>query len=618
MRKRPLLALAALLTTAVAAVSPAASVQAAPAGCSASASGIVLACDHSFPTARPMGAIGLLGDSVLLGSSPGMSNPHLPALLGTRQWGPIRMTTSLGMRTYNPVTTSASAFHVVGRWKAAGFNPRVIVVNLGANHFLDCSPTTFTTCQAKIVQLMDRIATQYPAATVWWAKTNARSLRTGAFDPGMLGWNKALDAVEKARPTKLVVWDWPKAIVDGRFVMDPPQIHPSNATQYVRRSTFIADDVTARMPARFAPSGTNVPVTPPVPPAGPLGFTVADPPVQTALIAVGGTPVRRAVGDVSAVAAALTITVHNAAAAGYVRAYDCDASTSVGTRLYFSAGQTRSVQAVSGLSGGEICLTARVTPVAAVNVTITTQGNFFQGSGSYLTPQATTNQQASFALDKVATVDVTNDVTVDAVAATLVVDATGVGAAGTLAVDACDQPADPSVVEIAYAKGEVVSGQAFAPVDASGQLCIRATTAATSLPKVFVRVTGGFSPGGLLAFRPVQTVRVFDLRPAPNLKGGFVGRRFPGQDIILPSLPGARAASLVVTSYESTARGANVLWQRGPKPPTALFYFPAGTAAASNTVTVPVATNGYAIGDTSATGIQRFAIDVAGWWVTAP
>jgi hypothetical protein len=39
---------------------------------------------------------------------------------------------------------------------------------------------------------------------------------------------------------------------------------------------------------------------------------------------------------------------------------------------------------------------------------------------------------------------------------------------------------------------------------------------------------------------------------------------------------------------------------------------------ASNTVTVPVASNSYAIGDTTGTGIQRFAIDVAGWWVTAP
>ena len=68
-------------------------------------------------------------------------------------------------------------------------------------------------------------------------------------------------------------------------------------------------------------------------------------------------------------------------------------------------------------------------------------------------------------------------------------------------------------------------------------------------------------------------------------------------------LTGAQAATLVVTSYESTARGANVVWQRGPKPPTALFYFPTG--AASNTVTVPVSATGYAVGDTTGTGIQR-------------
>lgn len=614
---RPLLALAALLTTAVAAVSPTSIAQAAPAGCSASASGIVLACDHSVSTSRAMGAIGLLGDSVMLGSSPGISNPSLPSLLAARQWGPIRMTTSLGMRTYNGVTTSASAYHVIGRWKTAGFNPRVIVVNLGANHFLDCNPTTYATCQAKIVQLMDRIATQYPLATVWWAKTNARSLRTGGYDPGMLGWNKALDAVEKARPTKLVVWDWPKAIVDGKFLMDPPQIHPSSATQYVKRSTRIADDVTARMPMRFAPSGANVPVAPPVPPATPLGFTVADPPVQTSPLAVGTTPVKSVVAA-GAPAAALTVTVHAAAAAGYVRVYDCDASTSVGTRLYFAAGQTRSLQAVSGLSNatGEICLDARVTPAVAVNVTVTTQGIFRPGLGSYLTPRATTNQAASFTA-ALATVAASNDPAVDAVAATLVVDATAAGSAGTLAVYACDQPALSGVVQLAYAKGDVVSGQVFAPVDTGGQLCVRATSTSATLPKVFVRVTGTFSPGGLLAFEPVAAVRVFDLRVG-NLKGGFVGRRFPAQDNVLPSHSGARAVSAVVTSYESTARGANVVWQRGPKPSTALFYFPAGLVPASNTVTVPVASNGYAIGDTTGTGIQRFAIDVAGWWVTAP
>lgn len=606
---RPLLALAALLTTAVAAVSPTSIAQAAPAGCSASASGIVLACDHSVSTSRAMGAIGLLGDSVMLGSSPGISNPSLPSLLAARQWGPIRMTTSLGMRTYNGVTTSASAYHVIARWKTAGFNPRVIVVNLGANHFLDCNPTTYATCQAKIVQLMDRIATQYPLATVWWAKTNARSLRTGGYDPGMLGWNKALDAVEKARPTKLVVWDWPKAIVDGKFLMDPPQIHPSSATQYVKRSTRIADDVTARMPARFV----GAPVSPPGLSATSLGFTAADPPVTSTSIPVGATEVRIPLG--TAAAAAVTATVRNAAAAGFVRIAACGAG-GVGTRLYFAAGQTRSVQAIATLTGlGELCLNATVTPAVAVNVVLTMQGTFAAGTGSNLTPQATTNVAAAFAPDKTATVQVVAAGAADAVAATLVVDAAAATAAGTLAVYACGS--DPgNAVHLAYAKGEVTSGQAFTVVDGTGRLCVRATTTGT-VPKVFIRITGRFNPGGALAFRPVQTVRVLDLRVL-FLKGGWVGRRFPGQDFVLAVPAGARAVSAVVTSYESTARGANVVWQRGPKPSTALFYFPAGLVPASNTVTVPVASNGYAIGDTTGTGIQRFAIDVAGWWVTAP
>jgi hypothetical protein len=617
MRSRPLLAVLVAMSAAAVAVSAAPAVTlAAPAGCAAASNGIVLACDHAFGTKR-VRSIGLLGDSVLLGSSPGMSSPSLPDELATRGWGPIRMTTTLGMRTYNPSNTNASAYHVLGRWKAAGFAPQVIVVNLGANHFTDCTTVSVNTCISRITQLMDRIQSLYPTATVWWAKTNARSLITGGFQPGMLGWNLALDRVAAARPTKLVVWDWPSALVANRIATDPSQIHPSSGTQYAIRSRLVAVDVSTRMPA--VKVGTAV--VPPAPSAGAMGFTAADPPATLGAYTVGPSPVPVPITGASAGAAAVTVTVHAAAAAGFVRVDRCGAGAGVGTRLYFAAGQTRSVQAVTALdAANQLCLRSTTAGNVAVSVSVTHQGTFAAGSGSLLTPRAvTTNQQASF-VGGAATL-VVAPAPATAVAATLVLDATAASAGGTLVAFKCGAAPAPDSVELTYAKGETTSGQVFAPLDGSGRLCLRATGGAT-LPKVFVRVTGTFSTGGQLAFRPVSTSRVFDLRAtdpkASKPLGGWVGRRFPGQSMTFAPFAGAQAATLVVTSYESTARGANVVWQRGAKPATALFYFPAGLVPASNTVTVPVAPNGYAIGDTTGTGIQRVAIDVAGWWVPAP
>ena len=90
-----------------------------------------MACEQVVAAVGPRGSIGLVGDSVLLGSNDGMSNPGLPTLLKAAGWGPIRMTTTLGMRVRNNSNQSASAYHVLSRWKTAGFNPSVIAVNVG-------------------------------------------------------------------------------------------------------------------------------------------------------------------------------------------------------------------------------------------------------------------------------------------------------------------------------------------------------------------------------------------------------------------------------------------------------------------------------------------------------
>ncbi len=616
MRSRPLLAvLVAVSAVAVTVVVAPPTTFAAPAGCTASGSGIVLACDHAYPTVRPLKGIGLLGDSVMLGSSPGMSTPSLPSLLAAKGWGPIRMTTTLGMRTYNGTTTSASAYHVLGKWKAAGFSPRIIAVNLGANHFLDCTNATVGTCIARINQLMDRIQSLYPGATVWWSLTNQYDLRTGGYSAGMLAWNLALARVAAARPGKLVLWDWPAALKQLGITTDPFGIHPSSATQYVKRSTAMADDLTSRMPtvstgpAEAIPNNGN----------SPLGFTPSKPLSllpATALTANVGVPV--AVPG-TPTAAAVTVTMRSATADGYVKVTPTCGSPSIGTRLYFTPGKQRSGQAITALSGGSLCITA----TQGVTAVVTLQGSFSAAAADRLTPVAITNTLASFTpttggYDATVTVPGANP-TNDAAAVTLVVNAAGTAAGGTVTVSDCVQAPAADAVHASYAAREIVSAQVFAPVDTATQhLCVHVATTGAA-PQVYVRVTGLFGVTGLL-FRPVSVARVLEMGPRYR-HGGWSGRLFPGQAITLGVPNDVRAASMVVTVNEATAPGAVTAWRRGIARPGGLFYFPAGTRLASNTLTVgvtpgPVTPNGgFAVGDIGRVAVERLAVDIVGWWV---
>ena len=117
MRSRALpraLVAAATLAASVAVVAlPAQPVSAVAAGCRNNAQGYTEFCDQLISTVGTRGAIGLLGDSVLLGSATGLSTPSLPTMLQTNGYGPIRTTTTLGMTTYQSSSSKrdASAYH---------------------------------------------------------------------------------------------------------------------------------------------------------------------------------------------------------------------------------------------------------------------------------------------------------------------------------------------------------------------------------------------------------------------------------------------------------------------------------------------------------------------------
>ncbi|HAP78582.1 MAG TPA: hypothetical protein DCR14_21180, partial [Acidimicrobiaceae bacterium] len=207
---------------------------------------------NRYTSTGSLGSIGLIGDSVLLGSADGASNPGLPSMLNSAGWGPINLVATLGMKTRWTSDNNVSAQYWIKRWHDNGFHPDVIAVNLGANHLGSplspyCTPSDPSKCTTQINYVLDHVAAYHPNARIWWAKVNHQF--GGAYTTGMLGWNAALDLAAASRPN-LVLWDWPTALATANpaILMDSQRIHPSSGTQYVKRSTLMRDHIGMTMP----------------------------------------------------------------------------------------------------------------------------------------------------------------------------------------------------------------------------------------------------------------------------------------------------------------------------------------------------------------------------------
>ncbi|HUC32906.1 MAG TPA: hypothetical protein VMS14_05845, partial [Ilumatobacteraceae bacterium] len=100
---------------------------------------------NRYTNTGSLGSIGLLGDSVLLGSADGASNPGLPKMLSDKGWGPINLISTLGMKTRWTADNNVSAVYWLNRWHTNNFHPDVIAINLGANHLGTLNTPTCTT-----------------------------------------------------------------------------------------------------------------------------------------------------------------------------------------------------------------------------------------------------------------------------------------------------------------------------------------------------------------------------------------------------------------------------------------------------------------------------------------
>lgn len=630
MRVRPLLlAVGALLTASVSVGSTTAIAHAAPAGCNARADGIVLTCDQSIAAVGPRGSIGLVGDSVLLGSNDGMSNPGLPTLLKAAGWGPIRMTTTLGMRVRNNTNQNASAYHVISRWKTAGFNPSVIAVNVGGNHIGDCTPATASVCRALIDALLDQIATLYPAATVWWAKTLHETYGKGTgFSAGMLGWNAALDQAAAQRP-RLVVWDWPAAVSTAQppIVLDGYSVHPVSGAEYVKRSTLIVADLALRMPSHYVGPRVALPT------AGPrlLEYTPSAAPTRVYSTIPVDVP-QLAAGSVKdldlstnpgipsdAEGGAFTLTVSGAASSGSLRVSPCGSNAPVSS-IRFAANQRVSAQVIVRFAPlRHVCIVATKN----VDVELWSQGTFApdSSSGQRLTPMATPTRTVT----AVTTVPASGSVelslplpfTADGAALNVTVIApTG---RGNLTLHRCDQ-APTLAMHVAFAAGATTSAAAFAPTSAptSRRVCARVRMAAGTSFAIESDVTGLFRTNDTGArFRPALVAkRLLDTSPATRT-GGWYGRQIAGQRLDLPAAPaGAVAVSGNVVANDELTAGRLAAASCAISAPVTTTVSAAPGGRPTGGITSAVDARGrLCIWSTTNTNT---AFDVAGWWQVAP
>ena len=152
-------------------------------------------------TPGPLGAISVIGDSVLVGAA---IEPSLPTQLAAQGWGPIRFRAGLGYTAGNfqPGGSRFSVANWLTWWRAEGWDAPNLVVNLGNNDVGFCKASL--TCNADTIRYV--LDAAGPDTTVWWSKiTRLYTLQAEAD-----AYNGALDLVASERPN-LKVWDWPAA-----------------------------------------------------------------------------------------------------------------------------------------------------------------------------------------------------------------------------------------------------------------------------------------------------------------------------------------------------------------------------------------------------------------------
>lgn len=245
--------------------------------------------------------------------------------------------------------------------------------------------------------------------------------------------------------------------------------------------------------------------------------------------------VGRAGVPASAVAVAMTVTVINARAPGYVTVYPCDTDVPNASQLNYATGATVSATVVAKVAAsGWVC----VFTLADVDMAVDVAG--YYPAGSTYVPSSPARLLETRAGDGLATVDgqslgvgvrlggsITElqvrgrgGVPANAGIAALSVTAVDARAPGFVTVYPCGEPAVPTASTVNYGTGGVVANAIMAALDANGRVCLY-TSADVDL---VVDVSGSFPVGSTSV--PVAPVRLLETRTGSGLStvdGQFLG-----------------------------------------------------------------------------------------------
>lgn len=487
----------------------------------------------------PLGPIGVIGDSVTLGTAPWLADD-----LATRGWGPVRFHSSVGTRIADD--RDFHALSTVRRWRTEGFDPRHVIIGLGQN---DVGFTQLDVAGAKVLieRMLDELG---PNTEVLWVNI------THFWHEWAQAWNQALDEVAAVR-ANLVIYDWAAVAAAHPEWVEGDNIH-ANAAGYRQRSRLVADAALDLVRAERV-TGPAVPATAPV--GAPAGLVAIDPVrvVDTrqgmggTRLAAGGTLTVDMSGTVpdGATAAAVNLTVDRPAADGYLSAWDCAGSPPATSVLNYRTGAPRSGHTVVGLgSERRFCVTA----LASTDVVVDVFGAFVPGDGARFTPAVSarlldtrvTGRPGPGAVTRVTVPTVNGEV---ALAAAVNLTSTDPAADGYVTAFPCGS-APPPVSNLNHGAGGSVANLALVKLGPAGELCL--TTYART--DVVVDLLGTYGSGGL-QFQAAAPVRVLDTRTGV---GGWrgVAMRLDALDVDAASVAGLPANAQAVTGTLTAASAA--------------------------------------------------------------
>jgi hypothetical protein len=550
------------------------------------------------PTPRTLGAISVIGDSVMLGSL--TYSPNLVTRLAEAGFGPIRARAGLGYGTGAFATPEWSRSSLwLERWRAEGWDAPTVLVNVGVNDAGFCRNDGACARRA-IEHVLDVIG---PDRDVIWP--NITRSAVGSIDHQGT-WNGALADVATRRP-RLHVWDWAAVYATGAFPSgDRIHLAPDG---YRARNVLLADVAVAAV-ARTERTGEPRPL--PDATSTPLAFTPVSPvrvrdtrrdgPALPAGATITVDLSDRVPAEASAVA--VNITTTGTTTEGFLTAHPCGTPVPDASNVNHGAAHDRGAQAIVSLGPDQsLC----VTTLAGGHVIVDLQGHFSTGGRFGLdalgTPRRALDTRHSGRPGPDGVVRVPMPAGAQAVAITLTV--TGADRPGFVTAFPCGSQV-PDVSNVNFGAREPVAGTAFVPVGDGDAICVLTALADVD---VIVDLTGVFGDDGTLGFVSTPATRLIDTRSGI---GGWGPRHSRTTRISLPAAPSAaRAVTGTLTLVEPRGEGFLSAEPCSATTDTSSVNALAGEVMA-NSVTVGVS-DGELCLTASETGHTLF--DLVGWWV---